>query len=113
MSRRSCSQEALAFVRRGELNRALAAEAVARARVDVAARGLDPNRGPELLRHRRGAAESTKWADLVARRRNVSRTSHSRKLEKGGEAAHSDVIRAQIDLQQRQRDLREAHTDHR
>src|SRR5579871_1280805 len=33
-------QEALSLVRRGELNRALAAEAVARAKVDVAARGL-------------------------------------------------------------------------
>src|SRR3954454_9702893 len=33
-------QEALSFVRRGELNRALAAEAIARAKVDVAARGL-------------------------------------------------------------------------
>ncbi|MEO8049304.1 MAG: TolC family protein, partial [Acidobacteriota bacterium] len=33
-------QEALSLVRRGELNRALSAEAVARARVDVAARGL-------------------------------------------------------------------------
>jgi outer membrane protein TolC len=32
----------------------------------------------------------------------------TQKLEKGGEAAHSDVLKAQIDLQQRQRDLQEA-----
>src|SRR5277367_2715075 len=34
-------EEVLSFVRHGEVNRALAAEAVARARVDVAARGLN------------------------------------------------------------------------
>src|SRR5579863_6886093 len=34
-------EELLALVRHGELNRAMAAEAVARARVDVAARGLN------------------------------------------------------------------------
>src|SRR5271167_1230150 len=34
-------QELLALVRHGEINRAMAAEAVARARVDVAARGLN------------------------------------------------------------------------
>jgi hypothetical protein len=32
----------------------------------------------------------------------------TQKQEKGGEAAHADVIKAQIDLQQRQRDLQEA-----
>src|SRR5262249_53471159 len=32
----------------------------------------------------------------------------TQKLESGGEAAHSDVLRAQIDLQQRLRDLQEA-----
>jgi outer membrane protein len=42
------------------------------------------------------AAEAQRFLDL------------SRKLEKGGEVAHSDVIKAQIQSNDRQRDLREA-----
>lgn len=99
-------QEALAFIRRGELNRALAAEAIARARVDVAARGLSQT------------VVQNYYAIVVAQRKHANGQTSVREaqrflditqqLEKGGEAAHSDVIRAQIDLQQRQRDLREA-----
>jgi outer membrane protein TolC len=99
-------QEALAFVRRGEFNRALAAEAIARARVDVAARGLSQT------------VVQSYYAIVVAQRKYVNGQTSVREaqrflditqqLEKGGEAAHSDVIRAQIDLQQRRRDLQEA-----
>jgi outer membrane protein TolC len=99
-------QEALALARRGELNRALAAEAVARAKVDVAARGLTQTVVQDY------------YAIAVAQRKyangqtSVREAQHffdiTQQLEKGGEAAHSDVIRAQIDLQQRQRDLQEA-----
>lgn len=99
-------QEALSLVRRGELNRALAAEAVARARVDVASRGLSQT------------VVQNYYAIAVAQRKFVNGQISvqeaqrffeiTQQLEKGGEVAHSDVLRAQIDLQQRQRDLAEA-----
>ena len=49
---RGASRKLLSFVRHGEVNRALAAEAVARAKVDVAARGLNADRDSGLLRDR-------------------------------------------------------------
>jgi len=99
-------QEALAFVRRGELNRALAAEAVARARVDVAARGLTQT---VVQNYYAIAVAQRKYNNLQTSVQEAQRFLEiTQKLEKGGEAAHSDVIRAQIDLQQRQRDLLEA-----
>jgi outer membrane protein TolC len=101
-------QELLPLVRHGELNRALAAEAIARARVEVAARGLS------------ATVVQFYYAIVAAQRKQVNAQTSvqeaqtfldiTTKLEQGGEAAHSDVIRAQIDLQQRQRDLREAQT---
>jgi outer membrane protein TolC len=99
-------QEALAFVRRGELNRALAAEAVARARVDVAARGLTQT---VVQNYYAIAVAQRKYNNLQLGVQEAQRFLEiTQQLEKGGEAAHSDVIRAQIDLQQRQRDLLEA-----
>jgi len=99
-------QEALALVRRGELNRALAAEAVARARVDVAARGLSLT---VVQNYYAVAVAQRKYANAQTSVREAQRFFEiTQQLEKGGEAAHSDVIRAQIDLQQRQRDLAEA-----
>src|SRR5450432_2565545 len=99
-------QEALAFVRRGELNRSLAAEAVARARVDVASRGLTQT---VVQNYYAMVAAQRKQANWQISVREAQRfLDITQQLEKGGEAAHSDVIRAQIDLQQRQRDLQEA-----
>jgi outer membrane protein TolC len=98
-------QELLPLVRHGEVNRALAAEAVAKARIEVAARGLN------------ATVVQDYYAIVAAQRKQTNaRTSVQEaqaflditsKLEQGGEAAHSDAIKAQIDLQQRQRDLRE------
>jgi outer membrane protein TolC len=99
-------QEALSLVRRGELNRALAAEAVARAKVDVAARGLTQT---VVQNYYAIAVAQRKFANGQTSVREAQRfLDITQQLEKGGEAAHSDVIRAQIDLQQRQRDLQEA-----
>src|SRR5258708_6597738 len=99
-------QEALSFVRRGELNRALAAEAVARAKVDVAARGLSQTVVQDYYAI---AVAQRKYANAQTSVREAQRFFEiTQQLEKGGEAAHSDVIRAQIDLQQRQRDLQES-----
>ncbi len=99
-------QELLALVRKGEFNRALAAEAVARARTDIAARGLATTVIQDY------------YAVVSAQRKiNNAQTSVneagrfldiSQKQEQHGEVARADVIKAQIDLQQRRRDLAEA-----
>jgi len=99
-------EELLSLVRKGELNRALAAEAVARAKVEVAARGLNAtviqnyyaiiSAQRKLANAQISVRESQRFLDIT------------QKQEKGGEVAHADVIKAQIDLQQRQRDLKEA-----
>src|SRR5262249_16389638 len=99
-------QELLPLIRHGEVNRAAAAEAVARAKVEIAARGLNATviqsyYGILVAQHRFNntqisVREAERFFDITKKR------------EKGGEAAHSDVIKAQIDLQQRQRDLKEA-----
>jgi outer membrane protein len=98
-------QEALSLVRRGELNRALASEAIARAKVDVAARGLTQT---VVQNYYSIAVAQRKYTNAQTSVREAQRfLDITQQLEKGGEAAHSDVIRAQIDLQQRQRDLQE------
>src|SRR5262249_52878243 len=89
-----------------DYRRARALEAVARAKAEVAKRGLVVTVVQDyygLIAAQRkyssvqeGAAEAQRFLDL------------SRKLEKGGEVAHSDVIKAQIQSNDRQRDLREA-----
>src|SRR5580692_7518979 len=99
-------QELLPLVRHGELNRAQAAEAVAKAKAEVAARGLN------------ATVIQDYYAIVVAQRKQANTQTSVQeaenffeitgKLEKGGEAAHADVIKAQIDLAQRRRDLEEA-----
>ncbi len=99
-------EEALMLVRHGEVNRALAAEALARAKVDIAARGLNPtviqdyfaivSAQRKLANAETTVRESQEFFDLT------------QKQEQGGEVAHADVVKAQIDLQSRQRDRQEA-----
>ena len=99
-------EELLSLVRRAEIRRALAAEAVARARIEVAQRGLN------------ATVVQDYYAIVSAQRKFVNAQTALReadvflditqKQEKGGEAAHSDVIKAQITQQQRQRDLQDA-----
>ena len=99
-------EELLALMRRGEVRRAMAAEAVARAKVEVAARGLNATviqdyfaiavAKHKLVNAQASLRESERFLDIT------------RKQEQGGEAAHADVIKAQIDTQQRQRDLTDA-----
>ncbi len=99
-------QELFSLIRHGEVDRAAAAEAALRAKVEIAARGLS----------------STVVADyyaIVAAQRKLRNAQNSlreaqsffeltQKQEKGGEVARADVIKAQIDMQQRERDLYEA-----
>ena len=99
-------QELLSVVRRGEIRRAMAAEAVARAKVEVAARGLS-------------ATVVQDYYAIVAAERKLKNSETSLheaerfnditdKQEKGGEVAHADVIKSQIDLEQRRRDMVDA-----
>ncbi|PYX35144.1 MAG: TolC family protein, partial [Acidobacteria bacterium] len=93
----------------GEYRRTAAAEAVAKARAEIATRGLlvtvvkayyglvvaQRKYGTEQL----AAEEAKRFLDI------------SQKLEKGGEVAHSDVIKARIQFEQQQRDLQEARLE--
>jgi outer membrane protein TolC len=89
--------------KRADYHRALAAEAVARAKADVAARGLVnvvvqdyyamAVAERKLENARQALAEARQLLDVTG------------KQERGGEAAHSDVIKAQILVEQRERDV--------
>jgi outer membrane protein TolC len=99
-------EELLNVFRRAEYRRAFAAEAAARAKVDVASRGLSATVVTDYFailaaqRHfvnvQAGLRESEDFLDITT------------KQEQAGEAARADVIKARIDLQQRQRDLQDA-----
>ena len=98
-------QELLAIVRHGEVSRALAAEAVARAKVDIAARGLNQTVIQDyfsIVAAQRKTANAQRSVQEAERFLDITQ-----KQERGGEAAHADVVKAQIDLQQRRRDLAE------
>jgi outer membrane protein TolC len=92
-----------------DYRRASAAEAVARARAEIAARGLvvtvvQAYYGFVVAERKystaqRAATEAQRFFEI------------SQKLEHGGEVAHSDVIKAQIQNQQQQRDLQEAELE--
>jgi outer membrane protein TolC len=99
-------EDLLAFIRRGDIRRTEAAEATARARLDIAGRGLNATVIQDYL------------AVVVAQRKLANAQTSVReagnlvditqKQERGGEAAHADVIKAQLQVQQRQRDLQDA-----
>jgi outer membrane protein TolC len=99
-------EELLSLIRHGEIRRAMAAEAVARARVEVTQRGLN------------ATVVQDYYAIAAAQRRLANAQSSlqdadsfldiSQKQEQGGEAAHADVIKAQITQRQRQRDVQDA-----
>ena len=92
-----------------DYRRSQAALAQARAKAEIAARGLvvvvtEAYYGLVVTQRKyataqRAASEAARFLDI------------SLKLEGGGEVAHSDVIRARIQSQQQQRDLQEAQLD--
>ena len=98
--------EALSLDGLGGFRRAQAAEALARARAEIAARGLVLT----LVR--------TYYGFVIAQRKFATAQKLdeegqrffgiSKKLENGGEVAHSDVIKAQLQANQQARDLKEA-----
>ena len=92
-----------------DYRRSSAAAAVARARSEIAARGLvvtvvQTYYGFVVAQRKystaqRAATEAQRFFDI------------SQKLEHGGEVAHADVIKAQIQTQQQKRDLQEAELE--
>jgi outer membrane protein TolC len=98
--------EELSYTLRAEYRRSLAAEAVARARQAIAARGLVSTvvqsyyglitAQRHLVNAQRSLDEARRFVDIT------------QKQEQGGEVAHADVVKAQLQLQQRERDLMEA-----
>jgi len=93
----------------GDYRKASAALAQARAKAEIAARGLvvtvtQSYYGLVVAQRKyataqRAAAEASRFLDI------------SQKLENGGEVAHADVIKARIQAQQKQRDLQETQLD--
>jgi len=99
-------QDLLSLVRHGEIRRAMAAEAIAKAKIEVAARGLSST---VIQDYYAIVAAQRKFGNSQTSLKEAERFFDvTQKQEKGGEVAHADVIKAQIDLQQRQRDLKEA-----
>jgi outer membrane protein TolC len=98
--------EALSFTNFADYRRASAALSLARAKAEIARRGLvvtvtQSYYGLIVAQRKyataqRAAAESARFLDI------------SQKLENGGEVAHADVIKARIQAQQQARDLQEA-----
>ncbi len=93
-------------VKRADYHRAMAAEAVAKAQADVAARGIIATvaqdyyamavSGRKTAHAHTSLDEAQRFLDLTT------------KLEQGGEAAHADVVKAEIQVEQRQRDVQDA-----
>ncbi len=99
-------EELFSFTARAAYRRTIAAEAVARARAEIAIRGLVATvvqnyyglitAQRHLINARQSLEEARRFLDL------------SQKQERGGEVAHADVVKAQLTAQQRERDLMEA-----
>lgn len=99
-------EELLSLVRRGEVRLTSEAQAVAQAKVDVAARGLKTT---VVQNYYAIVSAQRKSANL---RQSYQEAQHfletSQKLEAGGEVARADVIKAQLQVQARNRDLQDA-----
>jgi outer membrane protein TolC len=99
-------EELLSLVRHGEIHRAMAAEAVAKAKVEVAQRGLNAT---VIQDYYAIVSAQRKFANARTSLREADQfLDITQKQEKGGEVAHADVIKARIVQQQRQRDLQDA-----
>ncbi len=93
---------------KGEQRQAAVAEAVARAKVDVATRGLNSVVIQNFYNVQVAARKLDNAKQSVTEAQNF--LDITQKQEAGGEVAHADVVKAQNQLQQRQIDLNEAQT---
>ncbi len=98
--------QAIGLTNYADYRKARALEAVARAKAEVAKRGLVV----AVVQGYYGLiAAQRKYANVQQAASEAQQfLSLSQKLENGGEVAHADVIKAQIQYNDRQRDLREA-----
>jgi len=92
--------------KRADYKRTIAAEAMARAKAEVAARGLVVT----VVQSYYGLAAAERKVQFAQQSLREAQQFFdiTQKQEQGGEAAHSDVVKAQIQLEQRQRDAQEA-----
>lgn len=98
--------EDISWTRHAEYRRAVAAEVLAKAKADLTARGII------------GTVVQDYYAVAIAQRRlaNAQRSlgdarkflDITEKQERGGEAAHADVVKAQVQAEQRERDVLDA-----
>jgi len=106
-SQATIHEEVISLSHIAEYKRTVLAQAIAEAKAQVVARGILATVAQNYYalvvaqRHYTNAQQSLKEAQ--------SFVDITQKLEKGGEVARSDVLKAQIVLQQRQRDLQESH----
>lgn len=98
--------QVVSYTEISDYRRARSLEAVARAKAEIAARGLVVT----VVQSYYGlVASQRKYANVQQAALEAEKfLGLSRKLENGGEVAHADVIKAQLQYQDRQRDLREA-----
>ena len=92
--------------KRADYRMAIAAEAVARAKVDIAARGLNA----VVVQNFYGMAVAQRHYNNAQRSLEDARKflDITQKQERGGEAAHADVVKAEVQVEQRQRDASDA-----
>jgi outer membrane protein TolC len=98
--------EDFSFGRYADYRRALANEAIARARADIALRGLNNTIAHDyygLVIAQRRYANSQRALEEAAHFVDITR-----KQEAGGEAAHADVIKADLQFHQRERENMDA-----
>lgn len=92
--------------RRADYQAAIAAEAVASAKVEIARRGLDAT----VLQNYYGMVVAQR--KVANARQSLQEVQHlldiTNKQERGGEVAHSDVVKAMIQVDQRERDKQDA-----
>ena len=98
--------EDLSLTKRYEYQRSIAAEAAAKARIEIATRGLvaaviQSYYGVVLAEHKlknaeQGVIEADRFLDIT------------QKQERGGEVSHADVVKAQLQSDQRKRDTQDA-----
>jgi outer membrane protein TolC len=95
-----------ALTRTAPIRLAEAVEAVARAKADVAARGLNAT----IVQDYYAVADTARRVGNAAQTLKEARHFFdiTQELEAGGEAAHADVIKSQLQVRQRERDLGDA-----
>ncbi len=96
----------LSLAKWAEYRRAMAAEAVAKAKADLAARGIVATVVQDyyaVVIAQRKVANAQKSLDDARKFLDLTQ-----KQEQGGETAHADVVKAQLQVQQRERDVADA-----